>query len=248
MGVNGKKKLFANPSIQNIYAIAFIFFTNPLQIFTRFTTLSSFLKIECIPSCHSNQYCWIAAIWEDWNEKKTKVKEKWNLSELQQLSQVIRRRESDLLRNTTKGKERKKTTKLRIKETIWGVTCEETQKRRRRSKKQTVSKTRGRWHKKEEKTIMPLLLHLLPVTVNGDFSWVYMKLFATCLTVQILISLLLNSQTHPYLCIHFLYATKKFWNMISLRTTQMVFHQCETIACFEYTQFQYNYPSIICDS
>ena len=40
----------------------------------------------------------------------------------------IRRRENDLLRNTTKGKERKKTTKLRIKETIWGVTCEETQK------------------------------------------------------------------------------------------------------------------------
>ena len=90
MGVNGKKKLFANPSFQNIYAVAFIFFTNPLKIFTQFTTLSSFLKIECIPSCHSNQYCWIAAIWEDWNEKKTKVKEKWNLSELQQLSQVCK--------------------------------------------------------------------------------------------------------------------------------------------------------------
>ena len=49
----------------------------------QFTISASFLNIECILSSDSNTVKYVAVIWEDINEKKTKVlEEKSNLSDL----------------------------------------------------------------------------------------------------------------------------------------------------------------------
>ena len=69
-----------------------------------------------------------------------------------------------------KGKEKKKTTKLRIKE---GLTCKETQR-----KKEDEKETKPEECDIKEKK----LLCYIQATVNGDFSWVHIKLFATSLT------------------------------------------------------------------
>jgi len=186
---------FLHKSIENIHAI---------------TTLSSFLKIECIPSCHSNQYCWIAAIWEDWNEKKTKVKEKWNLSELQQRSHcphtsMQNQPESDLWRNTIlrwREKKRRKQPNYESKRD-WPVK----KHNERKKTKKKLSKTKPEECDIKEKK----LLCYIQATVNGDFSGYTSNCLPHPWPVCKRSKYLSIPKPIPYLCIHFLCAIKIVW-------------------------------------
>ena len=143
------------------------------------------------------------------DQSEGKMKPQWTSTTLTlstyKYAKPTRSRESDLWRNTIlrwREKKRRKQPNHESKRD-WPV-----QKHNERKKtKKKLSKTKPEECDIKEKK----LLCYIQATVNGDFSWVHIKLFATCLTVCKRSKYLSIPKPIPYLSIHFLCAIKIVW-------------------------------------